>query len=92
MQQRRPAFVVIVRVSSELLRALMTSAADRGWPGDVVVSDLTAAELPAASVARSARIATIVARGAERIRHLPFGDRSQVATAMRGSLAQRLGT
>lgn len=94
VQQRRPALVVAVPVAPgapELLWVLMvTSAANRGWPGDVAVSDLTAAGLPAASVVRSAKIATIEARDAERIGNLPPEDRPQVAEAVRGSLAQLL--
>ena len=96
VQQRRPALVVAVPVAPgapELLWVLMvTSAANRGWPGDVVVSDLTAAGLPAASVVRSAKVATIEARDAERIGHLPSEDRSQVVMAVRDSLAQLLAT
>ncbi len=96
VQQRRPALVVAVPVAAgapELLWVLMvTSAANRGWPGDVAVSDLTAAGLPTASVVRSAKVATIDARDAERIGHLPSEDRSQVAMAVRESLAQLLAT
>lgn len=94
VQQRRPALIVAVPVAPgapELLWVLMvTSAANRGWPGDVVVSDLAAAGLPAASVVRSAKIATIEAQDAERMGHLPPDDRHQVAEAMRGSLASLL--
>ena len=96
VQQRRPALVVAVPVAPgapELLWVLMvTSAANRGWPGDVAVSDLTTAGLPAASVVRSAKVATIEARDAKRIGHLPPEDRSQVAMAVRGSLAHLLAT
>ncbi len=91
VQQRRPALVVAVAVAPgapDLLWVLMvTSAANRGWPGDVVVSNLTAAGLPAPSVVRSAKVATIEARDAERIGDLAPKDRSQVAAAVRGSLA-----
>jgi mRNA interferase MazF len=94
VQQRRPALVVAVPVTPgapELLWVVMvTSAANRGWPGDIVVSDLTAAGLPAASVVRSAKIATIEAQDAERLGYLPPEDRSQVAEAVRGSLGQLL--
>ena len=79
-------------ITSATDRVLMvTSAANRGWPGDVAVSDLAAAVLPAASVVRSAKIAMIEARDTERIGHLPPEDRSRVAEAVRGSLAQLLG-
>ncbi len=75
----------------DLLWLLMvTSAANRGWPGDVAVSDLHAAGLPAPSVVRSAKIATIEAGDAERIGHLPPNDRMQLAEALRNSLAQAL--
>ena len=70
----------------------VTSAADRGWPGDAAGSDPTAAGLPASSVVRSAKIATIEARDAGRIGHLPSEDRSPVGMAVRGSLAQLLAT
>lgn len=96
VQQRRPALVVAVPAAPgapELLWVLMvTSAANRGWPGDVVISDLTAAGLPAASVVRSAKVATIEAGDAERIGNLPSDNRSKVAEAVRGSLALLLNT
>ena len=94
VQQRRPALVVAVPDAPgapELLWVLMvTSAANRGWPGDVAVSDLHVAGLPAASVVRSAKIATIEARDAERIGQLPPKDRTEVVEALRTSLAQVL--
>lgn len=96
VQQRRPALVVAAPVAPgapELLWVLMvTSAANRGWLGDVVISDLTAAGLPAASVVRSAKIATIEARDAERIGSLPPDNQSQVTEAVCGSLALLLNT
>ena len=92
VQQRRPALVVAVPNAPgapELLWVLMvTSAANRGWPGDVLVSDLAAAGLPAPSVVRSAKIATIEARDAERIGQLPPEDRAKVTAALRDTLAQ----
>ncbi len=94
VQQRRPALVVATPNdpgAPQLLWVLMvTSAANRGWPGDIVVSNLQAAGLPAASVVRSAKIATIEARDAERIGQLPLADRSPVAEALRGNLTQVL--
>ncbi len=95
VQQRRPALVVAIPDAPgapELLWVLMvTSAANRGWPGDVSVSDLAMAGLPATSVVRPAKIATIEARDAERIGSLPPDDRPLVISALRGSLAQALG-
>lgn len=54
VQQRRPALVVAFHEAPgtpSLLWVLMvTSAENRGWPGDVAVSDLIEAGLPAPSV------------------------------------------
>ena len=95
VQQRRPALVIAIPDAPgapDLLWVLMvTSAANRGWPGDVSISDLAAAGLPAASVVRPAKIATIEARDAERIGTLPPDDRPLVVSALRSSLAQALG-
>ncbi len=94
VQQRRPALVVAVPDAPgapRLLWVLMvTSAANRGWPGDVVVSELAEAGLPAPSVVRSAKIATIEASDAERIGSLPMEDRLQVMAMLRSSLAHVL--
>jgi mRNA interferase MazF len=46
---------------------MITSAANRGWPGDVPVTNLAAAGLPAPSVIRTAKIATIEASYATRL-------------------------
>ncbi len=92
VQQQRPVLVVAVPNAPgtpALLWVLMvTSTANRGWPGDVIVSDLHAARLPAPSVVRSAKIATIEERDAERIGQLPLNDRTQVMEALQGCLAQ----
>lgn len=94
VQQRRPALVVAVPVAPgapDLLWVLMvTSAANRGWPGDVPVSDFRAAGLPAPSLVRAAKIATIEARDAERIGHLPASDQTHVKAALRRCLRQVL--
>ena len=67
---------------------MITSAENRGWPGDVVVSDLTAAGLPAPSVVRTAKIATIEAKDAERIGNLPAADRILVTRHVLAVLAR----
>jgi len=94
VQQRRPALVVAAPDAPgapRLLWVLMvTSAANRGWPGDVAVSDLAAAGLPAPSVVRSAKIATIEAQDAERLGALAPADRPLVAAALRARLSQAL--
>lgn len=69
---------------------MITSAANRGWAGDVAVSDLKQAGLPAESVIRTAKIATIDAKDAERIGHLPASDRSDVADYLAKRLASAI--
>ena len=54
VRQRRPALVIALpgtEAQLHLLWVLMiTSAANRGWPGDVTVSDLAITGLPAPSL------------------------------------------
>ena len=94
VQQRRPALVVAVPEAPgapNLLWVLMvTSAGNRSWPGDVAVSDLTEAGLPAPSIVRPAKIATIEASDAERIGCLPHANQLQVTEALRNSFRQAL--
>jgi mRNA interferase MazF len=91
VRQRRPALVVAataLQAEHGLLWVLMiTSAENRGWPGDVSVSDLTQSGLSAESVVRTAKIATINAKDAERIGSLPLIDRIAVETRILGELA-----
>ena len=79
IRQRRPALVVAaggLQQEHGLLWVLMiTSAENRGWPGDVEISDPAAAGLPTDSVVRTAKIATIEAKQAEGIGILPMADR-----------------
>lgn len=89
VRQRRPALVVAEPSSAapSLLWLLMiTSAQNRGWAGDVAVSDLRLAGLPAPSIVRSAKIATVEARDAERLGSLPPSDRVAVTTHLRRAL------
>lgn len=84
IRQRRPALVIAageLQARHGLLwLAMITSAANRGWPGDVAVSDPREAGLPAASIVRPAKIATIEARDAERLGVLAVADRQAVAS------------
>lgn len=67
-RQSRPALVVstggIEDAHGQLWVAMITSAQNRGSPGDVPVNDLALAGLPVASVIRTAKIATIEASDA----------------------------
>ena len=71
-RQHRPALVVsrgaLGEPSSLLWVVMITSAANRGWPGDVSLArGYEAAGLPVPSIIRSAKIATVEARHADRI-------------------------
>jgi len=58
--QSRPALVVFAPALEEdhglLWVVMITSAENRGWPGDVAVRELDMAVLPVASVVRTAKI------------------------------------
>ncbi len=86
-RQSRPALVVStggIEAAHGLLWVVMiTSAENRGWPGDVSVSNLATAGLPASSVIRSAKIATIEASDAARL--------GKVSTAVLRQVTQRIG-
>jgi mRNA interferase MazF len=69
---------------------MITSAENRGWPDDVRISDLRAAGLPAPSIVRAAKIATVDARDAQRLGTLPIADREAVASRLRGILGVAL--
>ena len=70
-RQFRPALVASsggIEAAHGLLWVVMiTSADNRGWPGDVPVGNLAMAGLPVASVIRTAKIATIEASDAEKL-------------------------
>jgi mRNA interferase MazF len=91
VRQRRPALVLAAEeleaVHGLLWLAMITSAANRGWSGDVAISDLHAAGLPVPSIVRPAKIATIEARDAERLGALPATDRVAVARYLRDTLS-----
>ena len=91
VRQRRPALVVAAQsfsAAGDLLWVLMiTSADNRPWSGDTKISDLHEAGLPAPSMVRSAKIATIEAADAESLGCLPTADRADVARHLRMHLA-----
>jgi len=80
-RQSRPALVVSSRDLEDthgLLWVLMiTSAENRGWPGDVPVTNLADAGLPVASVVRTAKIATIEADDAVKLGKLAASNLRQ---------------
>lgn len=86
-RQSRPALVVsaggIEEAHGLLWVVMITSAGNRGWPGDVPVTNLAAAGLPAPSVVRTAKIATIEASDAARL--------GKVSPALFKQVAMRLG-
>ncbi|OYW01668.1 MAG: hypothetical protein B7Z58_10620 [Acidiphilium sp. 37-64-53] len=92
VEQRRPALVIgqhRTEGSPHLLWVLMiTSASHRQWYGDVLVSDRVEAGLPAESLVRTAKIATIEAADARRIGVLPPVDRVGVQTFIRSNLSE----
>ena len=94
VRQRRPALVVaaagIQEISGLLWVLMITSRENRGWVGDVEVSDLAGAGLPAPSVVRTAKIATIDAKEAEVIGRLPAADRLHVRRHLAAELAQAI--
>ena len=85
-RQRRPALIVsdasLQRRHGLLWLLMITSAENRGWPGDVAISNLAAAGLPAPSVIRTAKIATIDACDAE-----PLG---RIGTRAQGAVMRHL--
>ena len=74
-RQSRPALVVSVggieQAHGLLWVVMITSAENRGWPGDVPVTNLAAAGLPVASVIRTAKLATIEASDATKLGRVP---------------------
>lgn len=70
-RQRRPALVVssgaIGETGALLWVVMITSAENRAWPGDISIPNYERSGLPAASVVRPFKIATIEARHADRI-------------------------
>jgi len=89
-RQSRPALVVsasgIEEAHGLLWVIMITSAANRGWPGDVPVTNLAAAGLPAPSVIRTAKIATIEASDAARLGKISPALFRQVATRLEQAL------
>lgn len=61
-EKRRPALVISNRKLAThglVWLAMITSAENESWPGDVAISDLERAGLPAPSIVRPAKIACV---------------------------------
>lgn len=90
IRRYRPALVVSLPAHEQgngLLWVLMiTSASNRGWPGDVAIADPVAVGLPAPSVIRTAKIATIEALQATRLGRIPVSLRTRVLRLAAGVL------
>ncbi len=85
-RQRRPALVVsngpTGAVNSPLWVVMITAAENRRWDGDVQIKDHAKAGLPAPSVIRPVKIATIEARHAEKI--------GKITTPIRRAVMQQI--
>jgi mRNA interferase MazF len=89
-RQRRPALVVsgpeLERAHGLLWVLMITSAENRGWAGDIEVPDLAKAGLPAPSVIRTAKIATIEAGDAEKLGAVSARIRNEAARRVASTL------
>ncbi|PKR88394.1 growth inhibitor PemK [Pleomorphomonas diazotrophica] len=93
VRQHRPALVVsnggIGEEGKLLWVAMITSAENRPWPGDVEIgAAYQDVGLPAPSVIRPVKIATIEASSAEKLGHMTAPIMSQVAEEIRKHLEQ----
>ena len=90
-RQSRPAVVVSTAQLQDLHGLLwvvmITSAENRGWPDDVPITNLKLAGLPAPSVIRSAKIATIYASDASKLGRVSADQVRRIT----GKIRQRLG-
>jgi mRNA interferase MazF len=90
-EKRRPALVISNRKLAAhgfVWLAMITSAENEPWPGDVAIADLRRAGLPAPSVVRPAKIACIEpTRIQRRAGRLDKTSARQVAARLRGFLA-----
>lgn len=84
--KRRPALVVsacpIGPVGFVLWAVMITSAANRRWPGDVEIGDHVALGLPIPSVVRTEKIATLECAGAERVSRAPTPLLAEIRSRM----------
>ena len=92
-RQYRPALVVSSRgleAAHGLVWVLMiTSAANRGWRGDVSIANVSTAGLPAPSVIRTAKIATIEAKDATKVGRISASALKRVLDEVATSVESR---
>ncbi|MDE2183315.1 MAG: type II toxin-antitoxin system PemK/MazF family toxin [Alphaproteobacteria bacterium] len=91
-EKRRPAVVVsspaLEKRHGLVWLAMVTSASNPSWSCDVAISDLHLSGLPAASVVRSAKIATVdTARVLRRIGKLAAKDAKAMKAKLRELIA-----
>ncbi|WP_038585882.1 type II toxin-antitoxin system PemK/MazF family toxin [Neorhizobium galegae] len=90
-RQRRPALVVssgdLGEEAALLWVVMITSAENRPWTDDIAISDHGSAGLPAPSVVRPVKIATVEARHVEPIGKLPDEIRQSVIRRIAGILS-----
>lgn len=92
----RPVLVIAsgrLESAHGLLWVLMiTSASNASWPADVPIGDLRSAGLPAPSVVRCAKVATISASDAQKVGVLLRpAERAAVARNLAGAVAPATG-
>ena len=91
IEQRRPALILAVIEAAEspvmLWVAMITSAANRAWPKDIPITDPHMAGLPAPSVIRLAKIATIELAAARQLGRLAIPDRPMARQVLAHYLA-----
>ena len=89
-RQRRPALVVsaglIGEQASLLWVVMITAAENRHWTGDVAIADHAAAGLPAPSIIRSVKIATIESSHADPIGRVPANTLKAVMARVRAAI------
>jgi mRNA interferase MazF len=90
--KRRPSLVVSCSALGPDLVVfwgmMITSAVNRGWPGDLVVADHLKVGLPIASVIRTEKITTLECKGAEKIGRISDALLADVRARMVGYLGE----
>lgn len=86
----RPAIIIATGLGGALglcWSLMVTSAANRAWPGDITIADHQAVGLPIQSRIRTAKVATLEEASAKVIGRLPPEIWAQVTAHVRDALA-----